>query len=203
MDYCHPCRRHLNGALACPGCGTPVEELRAYADEADAHPEEAEETSPAPEGEPGPRAARRRAGRERATGTRSNRRDRKAAAHRRRRKRVLLIGSGLLLAVGALSLAELGMESPGSGPTTNAADDEPAGGASASPDGGSAERDGTTGGSGEDASPSASPSKSASPSASASEKDDKDKAKDEAEQEKERDSQSAATGSRPDASPSA
>ncbi|WP_420918229.1 SCO2400 family protein, partial [Streptomyces caniscabiei] len=34
MDYCHPCRRHLNGALACPGCGTPVEELRAYADDA-------------------------------------------------------------------------------------------------------------------------------------------------------------------------
>ncbi|MFJ4512937.1 hypothetical protein ACIP4X_03060 [Streptomyces sp. NPDC088817] len=25
MNYCHPCRRHLNGALACPGCGTPVE----------------------------------------------------------------------------------------------------------------------------------------------------------------------------------
>ncbi|MGW4288117.1 SCO2400 family protein [Streptomyces sp. NPDC004673] len=24
MDYCHPCRRHLNGALACPGCGAPV-----------------------------------------------------------------------------------------------------------------------------------------------------------------------------------
>ncbi|MGN7141177.1 SCO2400 family protein, partial [Streptomyces pseudogriseolus] len=29
MDFCHPCRRHLNGALACPGCGTPVETLRA------------------------------------------------------------------------------------------------------------------------------------------------------------------------------
>ncbi|MGW5589225.1 SCO2400 family protein, partial [Streptomyces sp. NPDC003857] len=29
--YCHPCRRHLNGALACPGCGTPVDELRAHA----------------------------------------------------------------------------------------------------------------------------------------------------------------------------
>ncbi|WP_435323249.1 SCO2400 family protein, partial [Streptomyces cinereoruber] len=28
MDYCHACRRHLNGALACAGCGTPVEELR-------------------------------------------------------------------------------------------------------------------------------------------------------------------------------
>src|SRR3954454_9218068 len=31
MDYCNPCRRHLNGALACPGCGTAIEELRAYA----------------------------------------------------------------------------------------------------------------------------------------------------------------------------
>ncbi|MEV2208123.1 hypothetical protein AB0E16_22155, partial [Streptomyces sp. NPDC047970] len=28
MDYCHPCGRHLNGALACAGCGTPAEELR-------------------------------------------------------------------------------------------------------------------------------------------------------------------------------
>ncbi|MFB6835371.1 SCO2400 family protein, partial [Streptomyces hydrogenans] len=28
MDYCHACRRHLNGALACAGCGTPVERLR-------------------------------------------------------------------------------------------------------------------------------------------------------------------------------
>ncbi|MEU1098666.1 hypothetical protein ABZ389_36330, partial [Streptomyces sp. NPDC005877] len=28
MDYCHVCRRHLNGALACAGCGTPAEELR-------------------------------------------------------------------------------------------------------------------------------------------------------------------------------
>ncbi|MCC5476029.1 SCO2400 family protein [Streptomyces barringtoniae] len=24
MDYCYPCQRHLNGALACPGCGTPA-----------------------------------------------------------------------------------------------------------------------------------------------------------------------------------
>ncbi|MFH8615620.1 hypothetical protein ACH4E8_11195 [Streptomyces sp. NPDC017979] len=28
MDYCHQCRRHLNGALACAGCGTPAQELR-------------------------------------------------------------------------------------------------------------------------------------------------------------------------------
>ncbi|WP_428849386.1 SCO2400 family protein [Streptomyces lycopersici] len=27
MDYCSPCRRHLNGAVSCPGCGRPVEEL--------------------------------------------------------------------------------------------------------------------------------------------------------------------------------
>ncbi|WP_420919004.1 SCO2400 family protein, partial [Streptomyces lonarensis] len=24
MDYCAACRRHLNGALACPGCGRPA-----------------------------------------------------------------------------------------------------------------------------------------------------------------------------------
>ncbi|WP_441349432.1 SCO2400 family protein, partial [Streptomyces sp. 8L] len=28
MDYCDRCRRHLNGALACAGCGTPAEDLR-------------------------------------------------------------------------------------------------------------------------------------------------------------------------------
>ncbi|MDG4866150.1 hypothetical protein P8605_49160, partial [Streptomyces sp. T-3] len=33
MDYCHPCRRHLNGAFACPGCGTPAEACRRYAEE--------------------------------------------------------------------------------------------------------------------------------------------------------------------------
>ncbi|WP_435846987.1 SCO2400 family protein, partial [Streptomyces eurythermus] len=30
MDYCHPCRRHLNGALACPGCGTPAPRRRTF-----------------------------------------------------------------------------------------------------------------------------------------------------------------------------
>ncbi|MHC5907243.1 SCO2400 family protein, partial [Streptomyces sp. S6] len=30
MDYCHSCRRHLNGALVCPGCGASAESLRAY-----------------------------------------------------------------------------------------------------------------------------------------------------------------------------
>uniref|UniRef100_UPI003F916939 SCO2400 family protein n=1 Tax=Streptomyces sp. f51 TaxID=1827742 RepID=UPI003F916939 len=38
MDYCHPCRRHLNGALACAGCGTPAEALGPYAMPAPAGP---------------------------------------------------------------------------------------------------------------------------------------------------------------------
>lgn len=35
MDYCDPCRRHLNGALACPGCGTSAEQLRTHAEQTD------------------------------------------------------------------------------------------------------------------------------------------------------------------------
>ncbi|RSN41717.1 hypothetical protein DMH12_34295, partial [Streptomyces sp. WAC 04229] len=102
MDYCHPCRRHLNGALACPGCGTPVEQLRAAeppltatgalppprpADATDAADEAPDDTPP---------------------GARSSRRDRKAAAHRRRRRRTLFVTAGFVLAAGGLSLAELG-----------------------------------------------------------------------------------------------
>src|SRR3954470_5681319 len=34
MDFCHPCQRHLNGALACPGCGAPAQSLSARADAA-------------------------------------------------------------------------------------------------------------------------------------------------------------------------
>ncbi|MES4833251.1 hypothetical protein ABVB25_39935, partial [Streptomyces anthocyanicus] len=44
MDYCHPCRRHLNGALACPGCGTPCHELPAP----DGHLTAGEKTPPRP-----------------------------------------------------------------------------------------------------------------------------------------------------------
>jgi hypothetical protein len=38
MDYCHPCQRHLNGALTCPGCGTRVEQPRTYRDAHDPEP---------------------------------------------------------------------------------------------------------------------------------------------------------------------
>ncbi|MFD5496593.1 hypothetical protein ACFWH4_27755, partial [Streptomyces sp. NPDC127091] len=149
MDYCHPCRRHLNGALACPGCGTPVETLRAHP-EASAAPQAAhEEGVPDPEPEPEPHAEP-----EPAEGARQpaadapaspeaadeeptegvSRRDRKAATHRRRRRRSLLIAAGFVLAAGALSLAELGMDAPGSKPEPAAAGDE-------TPAGGSAEAD--------------------------------------------------------------
>ncbi|MFI8241279.1 hypothetical protein ACIF83_29120 [Streptomyces sp. NPDC085866] len=37
MDFCHPCQRHLNGALACPGCGAPAPSLAARADAPVAH----------------------------------------------------------------------------------------------------------------------------------------------------------------------
>ncbi|MGP4092624.1 SCO2400 family protein, partial [Streptomyces sp. KR55] len=152
MDYCHPCRRHLNGALACPGCGTPAEQLRAYAEETVVHtvvrtdvrtdvvtvvrpaePDEPyddgydeEEGDAVDDGDrPGRGSGRRRQ-------PAVSRRDRKAAAHRRRRRRTLLIAAGFLLAGGALSLAELGLDAPGSSPKPAAAGD-------ASPDGGASE----------------------------------------------------------------
>uniref|UniRef100_UPI003B976D62 SCO2400 family protein n=1 Tax=Streptomyces prasinus TaxID=67345 RepID=UPI003B976D62 len=60
MDYCHPCRRHLNGALACPGCGTPAETLPARPEASDAsrtaHGDDPSEPEPDPE--PGPRPDR-------------------------------------------------------------------------------------------------------------------------------------------------
>ncbi|WP_411575724.1 SCO2400 family protein [Streptomyces mutabilis] len=113
MDYCHPCRRHLNGALACPGCGTPVEEPRA----AEPHLTEAEEAPPS-------RVEEVRAADGRPSGGRGSRRDRKAAAHRRRRRRVLFVTAGFVLAAGGLSLAELGLDAPGSPPRPAAAGGE-------------------------------------------------------------------------------
>ncbi len=204
MDFCPPCQRHLNGALACPGCGTPVETLHAWRREDPAVPpghegggaepaggagtalaeEPVEEPAGAsaeePEGEygeygdevPRGRRADRRQGRRRGAAAEDpsagrSRRDRKAAAHRRRRNRALLIAAGFVLAAGALSLAELGLEIPGSKP-------DPAGSGQEAPDGGAAEvePEESAGGAVEapvrEESPSPSASTSASPSASES-----------------------------------
>ncbi|MCQ4195926.1 hypothetical protein M4J08_006668, partial [Streptomyces parvulus] len=143
MDYCHPCRRHLNGALACPGCGTPVEQLRAAeppltATRTDTPPYAAADTAPAD----GPAVdgpdmdepaldepALDEADDDTPPGARSSRRDRKAAAHRRRRRRTLFVAAGFVLAAGGLSLAELGMDAPHSPPKPAAAGGETADGA--------------------------------------------------------------------------
>ncbi|CAM5694895.1 hypothetical protein STENM327S_09084 [Streptomyces tendae] len=124
MDYCHPCRRHLNGALACPGCGTPAHELPSADDRltasenpgprfgteaaaVDTLPRDpGERLDEEPDEEPDEGAG------DAAPGARSSRRDRKAAAHRRRRRRTLLVAAGFVLAAGGLSLVELGMDAP-------------------------------------------------------------------------------------------
>ncbi|MFI9172924.1 SCO2400 family protein [Streptomyces lincolnensis] len=258
MDYCHPCRRHLNGALACPGCGATIDQIRADATQAPAYAgvydavpyaespygaeqghapyesaygavehadgtavgaydgagdREVAESAPVPAG--GGRAARRRA---RGRGGRAavepelsesseayddldgsggsdssegfddeddlaeagggaSRRDRKAAAHRRRRRRVLLVVAAAVLAAGGLSLAELGMDAPGSAPRPAVAGDESAeGGTSSEADASTRPSPGADGKS-DGASDKSSPSNSPSPSASASPDDDKDKNK--------------------------
>ncbi|MFJ4470000.1 hypothetical protein ACIP2X_21360 [Streptomyces sp. NPDC089424] len=53
MDYCSSCRRHLNGALVCPGCGAYAPDI-APAPQAHAEPEPA---YVAPDTEDGPEAA--------------------------------------------------------------------------------------------------------------------------------------------------
>ncbi|NBE56734.1 SCO2400 family protein, partial [Streptomyces boluensis] len=97
MDYCHPCRRHLNGALACPGCGTPAEACRRYAAER-AAAEDAAGTEAQPDEPRAPGRSRRAAGRAR-------RRD--TERRRRRRTRALVLGAGFLLVAGGIGAAQL------------------------------------------------------------------------------------------------
>ncbi|MFV5991087.1 hypothetical protein ACNPQM_01130 [Streptomyces sp. NPDC056231] len=132
MDYCHPCQRHLNGALACAGCGTPVEALSHYATPAlSGHEPDAERAKTAPPVPAGRRRSRgaaepaRRGGRARSGGSdgpagrqerggRGKRRGREGRgvregrgrrSHRRRGRTALLAVLGVVLAAGALSLA--------------------------------------------------------------------------------------------------
>ncbi|WP_405799657.1 hypothetical protein [Streptomyces sp. NBC_01506] len=119
MDYCHHCRRHLNGALACAGCGTPAEELRLH----DPVPHEAEVVLATRENgqEPAPGPRRQRGSRKRKVSRRERRAER--GVHRRKGRVVLLTVLGLVLAVGALSLAELALESGGDGDATSVQED--------------------------------------------------------------------------------
>lgn len=112
MDYCHHCQRHLNGALACAGCGTPAEELRLH----DPVPHEAEVVLAVREHGQEPAAGpRRQRGSRKRKVSRRERREMRAerGVHRRKGRVVLLTVMGLVLAVGALSLAELALESSG------------------------------------------------------------------------------------------
>ncbi|MGW0970962.1 SCO2400 family protein [Streptomyces sp. NPDC002516] len=187
MDYCHVCRRHLNGALACPGCGTPVDELGADVEETGAGPRagagaDARHAEDADVEWRSRRAARRRGAgvpeagdgqedpRDREVPAGVSRRDRKAAAHRRKRRRTLFIAVGFVLAAGGLSLAELGVDAPGLGPSPAAAESP---GGAASPTVSALPKSSASGSpsagrtSGSSPSPSASPSvsRSASPTA--------------------------------------
>lgn len=114
MDYCHPCQRHLNGALACAGCGTPVEALSHYATPVlSGHEPDARPTTGPPAG------AGRRRGRGAAPAARGKggepggRPSRRRPTHRRRGRTALLVVVGALLAAGALSLAEPAIEPHG------------------------------------------------------------------------------------------
>src|SRR5882757_7957063 len=120
MDYCYSCRRHLNGAYSCPGCGTPVDELVVpgaaggtvqlpVADDPEAESDD---------GSPPGRAARRAEGRPR--------RQRKG---RHGRRRAAFYGVGAIAVAGALtmfSMAALSDSGGGHPPTTSGAGGTPA-----------------------------------------------------------------------------
>ncbi|MFF9910552.1 hypothetical protein [Streptomyces sp. NPDC013457] len=147
MDYCHQCRRHLNGALACAGCGTPVEELRYETPQAAApravaaervehvehgaraeregraeHVYELDPLEPPRVTSQGGRAAARRGAVP--SGRAGARRSRRA---RSRKGRNVVVGTlGIVLAAGALSMAKMALEPPGEGGAATAVQEEEA-----------------------------------------------------------------------------
>ncbi|MFD7609508.1 hypothetical protein [Streptomyces sp. NPDC059828] len=131
MDYCYQCRRHLNGALACAGCGTPAEELRYHnpavvpAAMPAARRVPVAEAGPAPVNRPSAAPAdevvvelggaydepRTPSGHRRApTASRKARRSAGVRGRRKRGRKVVVGAVGLVLAAGVLSLTELAKE---------------------------------------------------------------------------------------------
>ncbi|MFE2879474.1 hypothetical protein ACFXG6_29905 [Streptomyces roseus] len=100
MDYCHACRRHLNGALACAGCGTPIEYLPPAAPGVSAVPADpygsARTGAQDPLADPFADSLVVLSGADRGGRAGSRRR----ATHRRRRRTLLTLGLGLALAAG-------------------------------------------------------------------------------------------------------
>ncbi|MEV5769999.1 hypothetical protein AB0L49_01835 [Streptomyces antimycoticus] len=116
MDYCSPCRRHLNGAVSCPGCGTPAEDLGLPSATSDTAHEGGADT-PAPRAER--RADRRAAQTSPASGaTRASRRkpkprligSRARRARRGRGRRVTIMAAVLGPVLAAVFVAELATE---------------------------------------------------------------------------------------------
>ncbi|MER8003546.1 hypothetical protein [Streptomyces sp. NPDC095613] len=130
MDYCHPCRRYLNGAVLCPGCGVPVRGPEPSDPEpaAGTHAERAPERGTDGDDGPGAGAYDVTPDRERTAGRRASRRPtpRRGGPRRARSKRgrrAMTATVGVVLAVGALSLAELAVESPGDDRATSVEED--------------------------------------------------------------------------------
>lgn len=174
MDYCAACRRHINGALSCPGCGTPAHQLGAQgpADAPAQGPETGDGETAAPEGG---RAERRKGGgRGPAEGAprRSGSRARTRRVRTRRRSRLLvgtLVGAAIVLV--GWSVAELPLAGYVTGANSAASEHTRTDGASpstTSSPGGKTSGDPVTPDS--EASASESASTSASPSASESAK---------------------------------
>src|SRR5262245_14957621 len=121
MDYCYACRRHLNGAYSCPGCGTPADQLKLP------QAGETAQLPPVVDDEDGPGAAPDPGG-----GTsRGMRRGRS----RGRQQRVAVYGVGLVAGAGALAMLSMAALSGGdadggtspSPPVVNATRAQPAG----------------------------------------------------------------------------
>lgn len=141
MDYCSSCRRHLNGALVCPGCGayapdiaphgpTAVSTARAaapsaawYDDDLPAEPspsatDEAasDDVADAPTASQG-RAARRR-----------------QLARWKKNKRRAAVASAVALVGGGLTLASMDRQSPDRAQAASAPDNRPMGATDGEPD---------------------------------------------------------------------
>ncbi|MFZ3470020.1 SCO2400 family protein [Streptomyces sp. 4.24] len=102
MDYCTACRRHLNGALACAGCGTPAEYLIPAAPPRPAAASPGSDPAALADVYADSLVVLSGAGQQGRAGSR------RRATHRRRRRTALTAGIGLLLAGGAtLGLARM------------------------------------------------------------------------------------------------
>ncbi|WP_417466395.1 SCO2400 family protein [Kitasatospora aburaviensis] len=110
MDYCAPCRRHLNGALACPGCGALATGPDQAVPPAPAAPGPGPASRPAPaEPRPVPAASERSGGRTAA------RRGARRSGRRRGRLVVSVVGLAVV-GLGAAALAANGSETTPSEP---------------------------------------------------------------------------------------